>query len=229
MKTSERLSDDPRGGGTDLYANTCGVMDGGNIELTDGELVLLSLADRENFGALIDRYERPLARYVVRLMPSMRDSVEDILQEVFLKIYLHLKDFDQKQKFSSWIYRITHNHLVSRLRMQKSRPKTVSLDNGKAGAFDRYLADNNAEARDAEYVKEEVDTIIRSLEDKYREILTLWFIEEKRYEEISKKLGKPVGTVGVLIRRAKKKFVEQYEFERDLRERKLSLHHSDEK
>lgn len=176
--------------------------------ITDEELVKKALAEQGYFGEIVARYEKPLARYVVRIMPSMRGSVDDILQEVFFKTYLHLKDFDPNMKFSSWIYRIAHNHVVSSLRKEQSRPRTVSLDAEMRGIFDR--ADDAADYGDAAYAKEEVGHVFQSLPENYREVLLLLYIEEKRYKEISRDLKKPVGTVGVLVQRAKKKFKENY-------------------
>jgi RNA polymerase sigma-70 factor (ECF subfamily) len=131
-----------------------------------------------------------------------------------------LKDFDPNMKFSSWIYRIAHNHIVSALRKEQSRPKTVSLDMEMRGIFD--CADECMEHEDAKYAKEEVEQVFKSLPKNYREILSLLFIEEKRYREISQDLRKPVGTVGVLVQRAKKKFKENY-MQRRERERKNEI------
>lgn len=183
--------------------------------MTDEELVVHTLRDPEYFRLLMKRYEKPLARYVVRIMPSMRDSVDDLLQEIFIKTYLHLNDFDGTRKFSSWIYRIAHNQVVSSLRKVKSRPSTVSMEGEEYGAFLKSAVREYSDGREAMYAKEEVEKVLNSLEDRYREIMSLWYMEGKRYQEISKILGKPIGSVGVLIRRAKEKFKERYvqEFE----------------
>jgi len=178
---------------------------------TDEELVLLTLEDREVFAYIIDRYEKPLSRYIVRLMPSMRDSVEDILQEVFIKVYVNLRGFEGNLKFSSWIYRITHNHVISLLRRQKARPTVVSLDADENETLARFTADENIDRKDAKYAKEEVSYIIGILPEKYREVLILRYMEEKDYEEIADILKKPVGTVGTLISRAKAVFKEEYQ------------------
>lgn len=178
--------------------------------MTDEELVILTLEDQEYFGIIMERYKKPLARYVVRTMPSMRDSVPDILQEVFIKTYFHLNNFDRTRKFSSWIYRIAHNHLVSALRKIKSRPKTVSSDGEEYGIFFQSVVDEYSDGWEALYAKEEVGKVMNSLEDKNREIIALWYMEGKCYLEISRILNKPVGSVGVLLRRAKEKFKEIY-------------------
>jgi len=193
-------------------------------EISDEDLAVLAVNEPAYFGEIMKRYEKPLARYIKRTMPSFRESVDDVLQEVFLKTYMHLKDFDRSRKFSSWIYRITHNYLVSALRKESIRPKIVSLDGGATpGTYDRYLADETLDQSDATYAKEEVDRVMISIPENDRKILFMWFVEEKRYHEIAQILDKPIGTVGVLIRRAKNRFKEQYVLERDSREKKAGI------
>jgi len=185
-------------------------MDERCIEKTDEELVALSLANQEFFGCLMRRYSAPLARYVIRIIPSFRDTVDDVLQEVFIKIYLNLRGFDSSLKFSSWAYRIAHNHAVSLLRKEKSRPKTISTDNDAYDFFERYMADGQSDEKEIRYAKEEVSYILGEIDQKYREVLILRYLEEMDYEEISDILKKPVGTVGTLLSRAKTIFKEEY-------------------
>jgi RNA polymerase sigma-70 factor (ECF subfamily) len=181
------------------------------IEKTDEELVVLALENQEFFGCLMKRYKDPLSRYVVRIVPSFRNSLDDVLQEVFIKIYLNLRNFDPSLKFSSWAYRITHNHAVSLLRQESSRPKNVSTDNDEYNFFERYVADGQLNEKEIRYAKEEVSYVLGMLDQKYREVLILRYLEEMDYEEISDILKKPVGTVGTLLSRAKIIFKEEYE------------------
>jgi RNA polymerase sigma-70 factor (ECF subfamily) len=178
---------------------------------TDEELVALVLKDQEYFGCLMKKYSTPLSRYIVRIIPSFRDSVDDILQEVFIKIYLNLNGFDPSLKFSSWIYRITHNHAISLLRKENSRPKTVSTDNNdEYDFFERYIADEQINNKEMRYAKEEVAYVLENIDQKYREVLVLRYLEEMNYDEIGDILKKPIGTVGTLISRAKTIFKEEY-------------------
>ena len=89
-------------------------------EMSDEELVTLAVEQKEFFGALISRYEAPLTRYVRRLGVRNEDDIPDVLQEVFIKIYKNLNNFDQKLKFSSWAYRIAHNEAINHIKKQKT-------------------------------------------------------------------------------------------------------------
>lgn len=177
---------------------------------TDEELVALALVNQEYFGEIMERYTAPLSRYIIRLIPSFRNTIDDVLQEVFIKIYLNLNSFDPALKFSSWAYRITHNHTISLLRREKSRPQTVSTDNDEYDFFERYKADGLPNENEIRYAKEEVAYVLGELDQKYREVLILRYLEEKDYEEISDILKKPLGTVGTLLLRAKAVFKEEY-------------------
>ena len=79
----------------------------------DGEIVRRTLADKEAFVVLIERYEAKLERYLTRLGVGLPEDREDILQNVFIKAYKNLNSFDPTLTFSSWIYRIAHNETMS--------------------------------------------------------------------------------------------------------------------
>lgn len=174
--------------------------------LSDAELVPLILKDQSFFAALIDRYKNKLFRYILRITNIREDDAEDLLQEIFLKAYLNLNDFDVEQKFSSWIYAITRNQVISNHRRLSVRAEGHSLDIEDDGVM-RLASDFNIEKDlDISYLKENVSKVLFSLPEKYREILVLKFLEEKSYQEISDIIKKPVGTVGSLMNKAKSEF-----------------------
>jgi RNA polymerase sigma-70 factor (ECF subfamily) len=173
--------------------------------LTDQELVLLSLRERALFGGVVERYQARLRRYITRLGVKNPDDQEDVLQEIFIKVYRNLNSFDQSLSFSSWIYRIAHNEAISWYRKLKVRPEgylvadpTILLE---------LLSSEGEDPESRAERKLNADLIERALEildEKYRTILVLRYFEHLEYEEISDVLRMPVGTVGTLIHRAKK-------------------------
>jgi RNA polymerase sigma-70 factor (ECF subfamily) len=174
------------------------------ISLSDDELVSLALnGSTEGFGVLIERYEKSLRRYLVRLTGWGEEETEDILQEAFIKVYRHLNDYDEQMKFSTWIYRITHNQAIDIIRSSQARPflSSVSLEEianlmPAEEEIERSLHWKN----DLERVRK----VIAELPLQYREVLILRFLEEKSYEEIVDILKKPKGTVATLITRGRK-------------------------
>jgi len=139
------------------------------------------------------------------------EESEDILQETFIKAYYNLKSFDLDLKFSSWIYRITHNQTINAHRKNKARPQGNSVDI-EDHVLENIIQDFDfVEEIDSKYLAKDIKKILDKLDEKYKEILILRFFEEKDYKEISDILKKPMGTVATLINRAKKQFKDEYQ------------------
>jgi RNA polymerase sigma-70 factor (ECF subfamily) len=173
---------------------------------TDEELVFLALSDQDDFLYLMRRYEKKLLAYILRITNVSQDEAEDILQDTFIKIYENLNDFDKELKFSSWVYRIAHNQVISNYRKTKSRPQSIPLDINEEILKNLASGLDVKKDVDAIFLRENIKKILANLDIKYREILILKFLEEKNYKEISDILKKPMGTVATLINRAKKEF-----------------------
>lgn len=173
-------------------------------ELEDSDLVRLSLADQDQFSHIISRYRDRLARYIRRLGAINNEDEEDILQDIFLKVYLNLNDFNQDLKFSSWIYRIAHNQVISHFRKRQVRPEAHSLPIDSEGL--QLLAKDISLERQSDAIlrHEAIATALQKIEPRHREVLILKFFEDKSYQEISDILKKPEGTVASLLNRAKK-------------------------
>ncbi len=178
--------------------------------LTDEILVQKSLEDREVFYYLIKRYETKLLRYTKRITHVTPEEAEDLLQEIFIKVYRHLNGFDQELKFSSWIYRIAHNEIINFAKKKKVHSVLYSPDGEN---FDETFLENLPGEDDVHgnYVsmesREQVWQALMELPLKYREVLVLKFFENRSYREMSDILRKPEGTVATLVNRAKKKFL----------------------
>ena len=175
----------------------------------DVELVKKALADPENFVLIIERYEKKLLRYLSYFAGVDKSQAEDILQETMIKVYRNLNGFNQELSFSSWIYRIAHNEALNYLRKNKKQA-AVSLDSEddeniallKVLSTDEDIPANVAQKEIAAKVRE----ILNLMKEDYRELLVLRFLEDYDYQEISEILKKPIGTVGVMLARAKEDF-----------------------
>jgi RNA polymerase sigma-70 factor, ECF subfamily len=169
---------------------------------TDAELVRLALSNPDFFGHVMERYQDPLARYIRRISNFNTEDVEDALQEIFIKIYKNLNDYDEDLKFSSWIYRIAHNHIIDQFRKRNGKGPNLSLEENDFIQFLKSAADLRKEIEDKDCL-ERTREIISRLPIKYREILVLRFLEGKSYDEIMDIIRKPKGTVATLINRGK--------------------------
>ena len=178
---------------------------------TDEELVDLSLKNPEIYLFLMQRYENKLLHYIQNISLVSLEDAQDILQESFIKAYRNLNDFDSDLKFSSWIFRIVRNETISHFRRFKNKPQfKTSL---KSDELLNLVADENNPAKllESKNKIKDINQILDHLDQKYREVLILKYIEGKNYTEISDILKKSPNTVGTLIHRAKKVFKNKIE------------------
>ena len=185
-------------------------MDKITTQTSDEDLVLKTLENQDFFSYIIDRYQGKLLNYILRISNFHINDAEDILQDIFIKVYRNLNDFDQNLKFSSWIYRIAHNQVISQFRRAKARPEIVlDLENDILN----NIADDIDFGKniDRDILSQKISQVLQELDAKYRNVLILKFIEEKSYQEISDIIKKPMGSVATLINRAKKQLKRKLE------------------
>lgn len=179
--------------------------DFGIPQKSDEEIVALVFKDKGYYQYLMARYEDKLSRYVVRLSGVSPEDVEDVLQEVFIKVYKNLRDFNFNFKFSSWIYRITHNETINYLRKNRGKFKMVDFE------VDKVFVEATREdlkiktETDKDYLMGKIKEAMKRLDKKYKEVIILRYIEGKDYQEISDILRKPMGTIATLLKRAKER------------------------
>lgn len=178
---------------------------------TDEMLAGLLRTDTQALGEIIERYEQKLARYIYRKSHATEADCKDILQNIFIKVYKNIYDFDTNLTFSSWIYRIARNELIDWYRKEKRTPH-LSLEGSD------YILETLISEVETEHVairtemKEHLVRAIEQLPEKYQEVIELRFFEEKSYDEIADILTIPPGTVAIRISRAKKLLHEQLNY-----------------
>jgi len=165
-------------------------------KFTDEQIVqIVRTKNKELYLEIVTRYQEKLLRYAVYLTQD-KTKAEDAVQESFIKAFINLNSFDLKKKFSSWIYRIVHNQVMNIINKHKKELPlldNLDFDDGKDLELDLTKKE----------IQERVNKCINKISLMYSEPLSLYYIEEKSYEEISDILRLPVGTVGTRINRAK--------------------------
>jgi RNA polymerase sigma-70 factor, ECF subfamily len=165
-------------------------------KLSDEEMVReVCNSDKELYSEIIRRYQSKLMRYASYLMRDETTGA-DVVQNGFIKAYINLRGFDTKKKFSSWLYRIIHNEAMNALGKDKN--------NRPINEYDHF--ESNIDIEDDVIKKELTEHTYSCLNEMtllYREPLSLYYLEEKSYEEISDILHIPIGTVATRINRAK--------------------------
>lgn len=173
--------------------------------LTDEQLVVaVREVDKELYSELIRRYSVKIGHYLRKFIRDS-DELQDVIQLVFIKAYRNLYDFNSKRRFSPWLYRIAHNEAINYIK--KYKKTTMSLDEAEWEIADEKI--NLKDSLDVKFLKEDIERILAKMRDKYREVLILYFFEQKTYEEISEIMRIPRNTVGVLLMRAKE-FLKQF-------------------
>ena len=168
------------------------------IVASDAELVeLASKGDQQAFEYLFTRYREAIERLFEQRLND-KDTAGDLLQETFIKVYLHLGDYSPAYTFGQWVYTIARNTLVDHLRR---RADDISID-------ERFLAPAASTPTPEESViigqtRAHFEASLEELSEEYRRIIEMRFLEEYSYEEIAERLGRPMNTVKTQIRRAK--------------------------
>ncbi|MFA6547870.1 MAG: RNA polymerase sigma factor [Candidatus Magasanikbacteria bacterium] len=177
-------------------------------QFTDEQLVVeVREHDKEKYAEIIRRYQLKLTHYLRKFIKNP-DELEDVLQEVFIRTYQNLYDFDIERKFSAWIYRIAHNQAINHIK--KNNRGQISLDEHELDIVDEKI--DLKKNTDIGFAKIKIEKGVAFLKEKYREPIILYFFEQKSYEEISDILHIPINTVGTLIMRGKnalKEFLEK--------------------
>lgn len=175
-------------------------------KLSDAKLVKKVIEENQEwYEEIVKRYQPKLLRYA-KYLTGDDHQAEDVVQEALIKAFVNLKGFNSNRgKFSSWIYRICHNEAVSLL---KSEKKWVSMDKYE-WLKESFAGKENVE-RDflKKEAKKEVRSCLGKLAVDYRAVLSLFYLEDKKYEEIGEILKIPTGTVGVRLKRGKEKLKE---------------------
>ncbi len=177
---------------------------------SDEFLLSHAVEESECFSLLIERYEQKLKYYIFRISHFSHLEAEEILQDVFLKVWVHMNDFDADMKFSTWIYRITHNEVISRFRKSKTRGEQNRSEFNDEVLYAIESDIDIVEAVDADLRAKVVHDVLDHIKPEYKNVLVLYYFENKKYDEISDILEKSVGTVSTLIHRAKKEFISYY-------------------
>lgn len=185
------------------------------LDLTDEEIVLLvQKGKKDHFELIIGRYTDKLNRYFNKFLSNKEDQ-QDLLQDVFIKCFININNFDTDQKFSPWIYRIAHNEAVNLLKKNSSRPFSFDIfDEALSFAHPKAKEDSESDSEKL-LIKKYLDSILEEIDIKYKEIIILYFYEDFSYKDISDVLKIPVSLVGVRIQKGKKeikKILEEKKF-----------------
>jgi RNA polymerase sigma-70 factor (ECF subfamily) len=178
------------------------------ISLSDEDLMArVAEEDERAFPELVRRYQGRVMSLISRVLND-RECADDLAQEVFVRVFVHRRNYRRGSKFSTWLFTIAANLAKNEIRRRVRRRNWFSLDALVEQFSDStmHLADRT-EGRESrlerEQLQKEVGRAITTIPEKYRLSLVLRDIEGLSYEEIAVVLNIPGGTVRSRINRAR--------------------------
>lgn len=177
------------------------------VEHFEARLVKLARKGEQTaFSELVELYKDKIFHLAYRML-SNRHEAEDIVQETFLRVYKNFDRYDDKQKFSTWIYRIATNLCIDRLRKRKPNYYLDAGMNDQEGMDGYSLIPGDDRTPETEYLLSEtqqtIHKAIEGLPAKYKSVIILRYLQEMSLQEISDVLEMPVTTVKTRVHRGR--------------------------
>ena len=176
--------------------------------MNDSELINQILNGNMNaFTFLVNRYQKLVVHIAGRLI-QRHDELEDVCQEVFMKVYQNLGKYRSECKLSTWIATIAYNTSINYLRKFKKGDEVNPDDSAALRNLTEYRPDDFETADLHRYIRDQIEL----LPIQYRTVLTLFYLEEFSYQEIEQITGMPEGTIKSYLFRAKALLKEKLKF-----------------
>ena len=156
------------------------------------------------FTSIIKKYQEKLYWHVRRMVIEHEDA-NDVLQNVFLRVWNGLENFREDSQLYTWLYRIATNECLTFIEQQKKR-MSVSLDEDDSGLSNKVKADAHFDANRLEW---KLQLAIQQLPEKQRIVFNLRYYDEMPYEEMSRVLDTSEGALKASYHHAVKK-IEDY-------------------
>ncbi len=169
-----------------------------------GEELLRAIArgDESAFAALYDRYSSTLLGFLIRILNDHAEA-EDVLQELFMRIWQHAADFDETRGHAmAWLVMMTRSRAIDCLRAHQARERTIVRSSHEASRT--IINDGHEDA-----IRSELSAMVRhaliEISENERQVLLLAYFDGLSQSEIAEKTATPVGTVKTRTRAGLKK------------------------
>lgn len=178
-----------------------------NLKSVNSELIKKAIeGDESAYKNLLENYRGAIYNLLYKMVRN-KEETEDLVQEAFMKAFKALPSFNEEYAFSTWLYKIAVNNCIDHMRKKKLQTYSINKPvQSKDGELDREFPDTSM-SPDKSILSEErasiIETAIDELPENYKTAIILRHSEEKSYEEISKILNIPLGTVKARIFRAR--------------------------
>ncbi|WP_298237067.1 RNA polymerase sigma factor [uncultured Algibacter sp.] len=158
--------------------------------------------DTNAFSVLVDRYKDLVYTLALRMLKN-REEAEEVSQDTFIKIYKSINKFKGDSKFSTWVYKVTYNTCLDRLKKNRKHFNDIPIN--EFTEHQVKTIDNALDSLEQEEYSKAIQECIALLPSEDAFLLTLYYFEELSLEEISKAVGLKANNVKVKIFRGRKK------------------------
>ncbi|MBL8752416.1 MAG: sigma-70 family RNA polymerase sigma factor [Planctomycetes bacterium] len=181
------------------------------VDLAREPMLRARQGDPDAFRVLVEMFQDRVMRVMTSVLHCDRALAEDLAQEVFLRVYKGLPEFDGEGRFVAWLHTIAMNVAISEYRKRRTMKRdrrTLSIDAPIAGTDDLYVTpagrevDPGEQAHQHEFLAK-VRACVQQLPDEFRAAVVLRDMESLSYEEIAEALELPIGTVRSRIHRGR--------------------------
>lgn len=179
------------------------------FKYSDEKLILrFQEGDINAYNELVKRYKDRLLNFVLRYFNNV-EQAEDVVQDTLIKLYTHASYYKKVAKFSTWIFTIAKNNALTELRKNK-RKKTDSLWTDDGQVIDINSKEESLDSKvQNEIAIDQLNKFLDEIPENFRMAVVLRDFEELSYEEISKILEIPIGTIKSRINRGRIQLAEK--------------------
>ena len=179
------------------------------FKYSDEKLILrFQEGDINAYNELVKRYKDRLLNFVLRYFNNV-EQAEDVVQDTLIKLYTHASYYKNVAKFSTWIFTIAKNNALTELRKNK-RKKTDSLWTEDGQIIDINSKEESLDSKvQNEIAIDQLNKFLDEIPENFRMAVVLRDFQELSYEEISKILGIPIGTIKSRINRGRIQLAEK--------------------
>ena len=179
------------------------------FKYSDEKLILrFQEGDINAYNELVKRYKDRLLNFVLRYLNNV-EQAEDVVQDTLIKLYTHASYYKNVAKFSTWIFTIAKNNALTELRKNK-RKKTDSLWTDDGQVIDINSKEESLDSKvQNEIAIDQLNKFLDEIPENFRMAVVLRDFQELSYEEISKILEIPIGTIKSRINRGRIQLAEK--------------------
>ena len=182
-----------------------------NMNIQDDDQIIRNCisGDTDSFSHLVNKYQLRIINACYKYTKN-HDDAEDVAQEVFLKAYANLDRFKFDSKFYSWIYRIAVNTSLNYINSKEKRQQKETISEESCQIDDSSVSNDPKNYYELTELADKVQPLIDKLPNELKILIELYEINDNTYEEISKKLSLPIGTVRSRLHRARNMLISDF-------------------